>query len=155
MGRKTNSVIVLSAKATLKRRLRRHLTSLGFQKAQDGSLTPPGTGKDAIRTIHTVQRNDRIAASRPFILERLPQLINYFASGEEIDAARISPVLQRISSGTWEGDLFRLASLTWSVPVSNCFGRRIRYLVWDEHNGKLIGIIAIGDPVSICPSGTI
>jgi len=147
MGRKTNSVIVLSAKATLKRRLRRHLTSLGFQKAQDGSLTPPGTGKDAIRTIHTVQRNDRIAASRPFILERLPQLINYFASGEDIDAARISPVLQRISSGTWEGDLFRLASLTWSVPVSNGFGRRIRYLVWDEHNGKLIGIIAIGDPV--------
>ncbi len=147
MGKKTNSVIVLSAQATLKRRLRRHLTSLGFRKAQDGSLTPPGTGKDSIRTIHAVQRNDRIAANRPFILERLPQLVKYFASGEDIDPAHISPILQRISSGTWEGDLFRLASLTWSVPVSNGFGRRIRYLVWDEHNGKLIGIIAIGDPV--------
>jgi hypothetical protein len=33
------------------------------------------------------------------------------------------------------------------VPVSNGFGRRIRYLVWDEHNEKLIGLIAIGDPV--------
>jgi Domain of unknown function (DUF4338) len=33
------------------------------------------------------------------------------------------------------------------VPVSNGFGRRLRYLVWDNHNGKLIGIIAIGDPV--------
>jgi hypothetical protein len=33
------------------------------------------------------------------------------------------------------------------VPVSNGFGRRLRYLVWDEHNDKLIGLIAIGDPV--------
>ena len=40
-----------------------------------------------------------------------------------------------------------LASLTWSVPVSNGFGRRLRYLVWDESNGKLMGLIAIGDPV--------
>ena len=56
-------------------------------------------------------------------------------------------MLQPISSDTWEGDLFRLASLTWSVPVSNGFGRRLRFLVWDNHNGKLIGIIAIGDPV--------
>ena len=65
----------------------------------------------------------------------------------DIDAAKISPVLERISSDTPEGDLFRLASLTWSVPVSNGFGRRLRYLVWDKHNDKLMGIIAIGDPV--------
>jgi hypothetical protein len=33
------------------------------------------------------------------------------------------------------------------VPVSNGFGRRLRYLVWDENSGKLMGLIAIGDPV--------
>jgi hypothetical protein len=97
--------------------------------------------------MHNSQRDDRLAVSREFIAERFPKLIKYFASGHDIDAARISPVLQQVSSGTWEGDLFRLASLTWSVPVSNGFGRRLRYLVWDKHNGKLIGIIAIGDPV--------
>lgn len=43
--------------------------------------------------------------------------------------------------------MFRLASLTWSVPVSNGFGRRLRYLVWDRSNEKLIGLFAIGDPV--------
>jgi hypothetical protein len=31
--------------------------------------------------------------------------------------------------------------------VSNGFGRRLRYLVWDDYNHKLMGIIAIGDPV--------
>jgi hypothetical protein len=33
------------------------------------------------------------------------------------------------------------------VPVSSGFGRRLRYLVWDDSNGKLLGIFAIGDPV--------
>ena len=55
--------------------------------------------------------------------------------------------LERVFAGTRQAHLFRLASLTWSVPVSNGFGRRLRYLVWDGHNDKLIGIIAIGDPV--------
>jgi hypothetical protein len=88
-----------------------------------------------------------LAANETFLSARLPTLVKYFASGEEVDPANISPALQLISSGTWEGDLFRLASLTWSVPVSNGYGRRLRFLVWDEHNGKLIGIVAIGDPV--------
>ena len=55
--------------------------------------------------------------------------------------------MERVVAGTWQARLFRIASLTWSVPVSNGFGRRLRYLVWDSHNDKLIGIIAIGDPV--------
>lgn len=147
MKKKGHAVIVISAQATLKRRLRRHLKSLGFQKAEDGTLTPSGTGKEAIRTIHSPQKEDRLAVSQRFVSERFPSLIKHFASGKDIDPARISPALQLISSGTWEGDLFRLASLTWSVPVSNGFGRRLRYLVWDTHNDKLMGIIAIGDPV--------
>lgn len=97
--------------------------------------------------VHNGQRNHHLAENRRFISEHFPKLIKHFGSGDDVDAARISPILQQVSSGTWEGDLFRLASLTWSVPVSNGFGRRLRYLVWDEHNGKLIGIIAIGDPV--------
>jgi uncharacterized protein DUF4338 len=148
MKRNGKTIISISTReANLKRRLRRHLTSLGFHKTEDGVLTPPGTGKDAVRTVHNAQRDDRLAASQKFISDRFPALIKYFASGEDIDPARISPVLQQISSETWEGDLFRLASLTWSVPVSNGFGRRLRYLVWDKHNEKLMGIIAIGDPV--------
>ena len=148
MRKNGKPVVSISAReATLKRRLRRHLTSLGFRKTETGGLAPPGTGKDAVRAVHNGQRADRLAASRNFISERFPKLIGHFASGDDIDPARISPALQQISSGTWEGDLFRLASLTWSVPVSNGFGRRLRYLVWDEHNGKLIGLIAIGDPV--------
>ena len=148
MDKNRRAVITVSTReASLKKRLRSHLRSLGFHKTEDGSLAPPGEGKDVIRAIHSSQRDDRLEISRKFISERFSKLINHFASGEDVDPARISPALQLVSSDTWEGDLFRLASLTWSVPVSNGFGRRLRYLVWDEHNGKLIGIIAIGDPV--------
>ena len=149
MGKNGKAVVisVSTREATLKKRLRRHLRSLGFHKSADGTFAPPGVGKDVIRAIHSVQRDDRLAANQKFISERFSKLIKYFAAGKEIDVARISPVLQQISSDTWEGDLFRLAALTWSVPVSNGFGRRLRYLVWDNYNGKLIGIIAIGDPV--------
>jgi hypothetical protein len=148
MGKNNKAIITVSTReATLKKRFRRHLKSLGFRKADDGSLIPPGTGKDVVRTIHSAQRNDRLDASQTFLSERLSKLLKHFASGNEIDPAKISPVLQTISSKSWEGDLFRLASLTWSVPVSNGFGRRLRFLVWDNHNGKLMGIIAIGDPV--------
>jgi hypothetical protein len=82
-----------------------------------------------------------------FLNSKLDELLEHFASGAEVEPGRILPRLQRIQSGTWESDLFRLASLTWSVPVSAGFGRRIRYLVWDRSNEKLIGIAAIGDPV--------
>jgi hypothetical protein len=148
MGKNRATLITVSTReASLKKRFRRHLKALGFEKDDKGALVPPGTGKDVVRTIHTAQRNDRLAVNKTFLAEKLPKLLKHFASGEDVDPAKISPVLQPISSSSWEGDLFRLASLTWSVPVSNGFGRRLRFLVWDENNGKLIGIIAIGDPV--------
>lgn len=148
MNPKEKKIVNLASReANLKRKLRRHLQSLGFKKTENGLFQVEGNSKDVIRTLHAAQREERLQASQQFIRDRMPALLKYFASGKDIDPERISPVLEKVAAGTWQGDLFRLASLTWSVPVSNGFGRRIRYLVWDAHNGKLIGLIAIGDPV--------
>ena len=133
--------------ASLKRKIRRHLYTLGFRKSDQGTLEITGRDKDAIRATHSSQKRDRLATNASFLLQRAPTLFKYFASGREVDPESISPVLERIVAGTWQADLFRLASLTWSIPVSNGYGRRLRYLVWDAHNDKLIGLIAIGDPV--------
>lgn len=133
--------------ASLKRRLRRHLKNLGFHKTADGMLEISGFDKDVIRALHGSQRSDRLSQNRQFIKDHYQTLSQYFATGDDIEPSKISPVLQRVRSETVESRIFRLAALTWSVPVSNGFGRRIRYLVWDEHNEKLIGLIAIGDPV--------
>ncbi|EMN7029603.1 Druantia anti-phage system protein DruA [Pseudomonas aeruginosa] len=133
--------------ANLKRKLREHLHSLGFTKTAEGALRAPGNGKDSIRTLHSAQREERLCASEKFLTRTGGKLLRYFASGTDVNPEKISPVLERVSSNTWQSDLFRLASLSWSVPVSAGFGRRLRYLVWDKSNGKLMGIIAIGDPV--------
>ena len=134
-------------KASLKRKIRRHLRQIGFQKRDDGTLSISGNGKEVVRALHGYQRNDRLEKNRDFLINRAPKLLKFFASGSDIQPKYISPVLEKIDAGTWQAELFRLASLTWSVPVSNGFGRRLRYLVWDNNNRKLIGLIAIGDPV--------
>lgn len=148
MPKNTMNVIGINPrKAHLKRKLRMHLQSLGFTKSDEGTLQAPGNSKDAIKLLHNNQREERLLANREFISLKGDKLMQFFASGKEVNPKKISPILERISAGTQQGDLFRLAALSWSVPVSNGFGRRIRYLVWDENNGKLMGLIAIGDPV--------
>ena len=135
------------SEASLKRKIRRHLKDLGFRKSDQGTLEVASSDKDAIRTMHRSQRLDRLSANDKFLSGQAHTLLRYFALGREVDPEAIDPVLERVTAGTWQARLFRLASLTWSIPVSNGFGRRLRYLVWDAHNEKLIGLIAIGDPV--------
>lgn len=138
---------IVSREASLRRKIRRHLRELGFHKSEEGNLEINGSGKDVIRALHSSKRDERLAANTDFIARQTPELLRHFASGRDVDPAAVTPVLERIYAHTWQANLFRLASLTWSVPVSNGFGRRLRYLVWDAHNEKLIGLIAIGDPV--------
>ena len=148
MKRNDNVIIPVAAReASLRRKLRRHLRTLGFHKSDQGALDIGGSDKDLVRVLHGPQRSDRLSANADFLSRRAPTLLKYFASGRDVDPEAIEPTLERIFAGTRQADLFRLASLTWSVPVSNGFGRRLRYLVWDAHNEKLIGLIAIGDPV--------
>lgn len=94
-----------------------------------------------------MQRTERSSKQADFLQLQFPRLSEHFATGDEVDAEKVKPRLERVRSGTWQADLFKLASLTWSVPVSPGFGRRLRYLVWDSSNQRLMGILAIGDPV--------
>ena len=143
----TTVIPIHSREASLRRKIRRHLRTLGFRRTVKGALEIDGNDKDVIRTLHASQRNQRLASNADFLARRSDDLLRHFASGTDVKPAAIQPTLERVVAGTWQAHLFRLASLTWSVPISNGFGRRLRYLVWDRHNDKLIGIIAIGDPV--------
>ncbi|WP_374410494.1 protein NO VEIN domain-containing protein [Hydrogenophaga sp.] len=131
--------------ARIKRHLRQHLTDLGFTKDESGALVLPDASKATVRTLHRKQREDKLAENAAFIANHLPSLQTYFASGTDVRPEAIRPVLQLVTGTGVEAKLFRLASLTWSVPVSSGFGRRMRYLVWDQSIGKLIGIFAIGE----------
>ena len=140
-------ISISSREAILRRKVRRQLRALGFHKSGDGRLEVDGCDKDVVRSLHSTQRTDRLSSNSNFLARRASRLLPYFASGQDVDPGSIRPQLERVYAGTWQANLFRLASLTWSVPVSNGFGRRLRYVVWDAHNYKLLGLIAIGDPV--------
>ncbi len=142
-----NVISLTSREASLRRKVRHHIQALGFSKSNEGRLEINRNDKHTVRALHRVQRENRIAANATFLSHRSERLLAHFASGTEIEPKSITPELERVCAQTWQAELFRVASLTWSVPVSNGFGRRLRYLVWDTHNEKLIGIIAIGDPV--------
>ena len=123
------------------------LLSLGFSKNGKGYFIDGALTKQRIRNLHTAQRLDVLDRQRTFIESHGPQLAEYFASGDQVDPTSIDPQLVQVSSDSLESRLFRFASLLWSVPVSQGFGRRLRFLVKDRQNGCLIGLFALGDPV--------
>jgi hypothetical protein len=112
-----------------------------------GSLEAPGESKETIRNLHRAQRDDLLTREKNFIGRSWPKLNKYFANGDDVVVGKIDPELELIEADTWQSDLFRTACLTWSVPVSQGYGRRLRFLVWDSSNEKLIGLIGLGDPV--------
>lgn len=103
--------------------------------------------KSQIRQLHRDQRYFRTANLNGTFESYLQRLRDKLAYPSEIDIHKIAPRLIPIEAGSSESLLFSAATLLWSVPVSQGFGRRIRYLVMDENNDKLIGVIGLTDPV--------
>jgi hypothetical protein len=134
-------------KDQLRDAVRRRLLGLGFQRSGNGYSPPVGLTKDQVRELHKPSRRALLFADRSFIKDRGFALLHHFADGREIAPGAIEPELIPIRAGTEEAELFRLATTMWSVPVSGGYGRRLRFLVRDRQNGKLIGVFALGDPV--------
>ena len=124
-----------------------HLLNLGFSKNGSGYFVDGELTKQKIRNLHAAQRLDILERQRAFVETHGVELAGHFASGSQIDPASIKPELVEVSPGSLESRLFRFACLLWSVPVSQGFGRRLRFLVKDRQNGCLIGLFALGDPV--------
>lgn len=133
--------------SSIRRRLRRHFRELGFSRPNRGSISPLTDEKQALRALHARRRVEHLRQESRFIRENYPILKAHFAEGDDLRPDAIDPRLKPVEAGTESSDLFRLACLTWGVPVSAGYGRRMRFLVSDNSNGKLMGIIGLADPV--------
>jgi uncharacterized protein DUF4338 len=131
----------------LRDRIIRSVRAQGFRVRNLAILPPKELSKEGIRKLHKTAVEHRIDKSRDALFRNEKELLQHVASGNEIVPSRISPRLVEIQPESKEELLFRYASLHWSIPVSSGYGRRLRFLVVDEHNGKLIGLIGLGDPV--------
>ena len=134
-------------KERLKALIEKSLKNQGF-RIRDGSIRPPANlDKDKLRELHSLAVRHRIDVSKNGLMRHETRLLRRFACGSEVDPSQISPRLVEVRSDSEEELLFRYASLHWSIPVSSGYGRRLRFLVIDDHNKKIIGLFGLGDPV--------
>jgi hypothetical protein len=131
----------------LKQAIEINLVNSGFVKCGTGYKVNGQLTKQRIREIHSNHRIQILNRNKDFIQEYYNTLITNFADGRQVNPSLISPELIEIKPNSYESRLFRFACLLWSVPVSQGFGRRIRFIVRDRQNGCLMGLFAIGDPV--------
>ena len=103
--------------------------------------------KDSVRAAHRGQRRLKRVHEDIWLQANESTYRPAFAKSSDIDPTAIVPRLVEVEPGTREAAVFRAATIFWSVPVSRGFGRRMRFLVEDATNGKLIGLFALGDPV--------
>lgn len=82
---------------------------------------------------------------RQWLHKNWSEYSHVFAEAEEVNADKIKPRLEFVESQS-QRDIFRIARLFWSLPYSRGYGRRLEYLVWDDDNGKLIGILGLQSP---------
>ena len=135
------------ARNRLRRGLRRSLDSQGFSVTAAGITPTEGFSKEAIRRLHLGAVEHARERSRPGLERHEPRLLAHIASGDELDPSAIAPQLVEVSRDSEDELLFRWVRLHWSIPVSAGYGRRLRFVVKDRANDKLIGIIGLADPV--------
>jgi len=138
--------VVSCALDTLREDIISSLLKQGFSLEGEKLCPPNFSSKEEIRQFYRDARQRKLERNRKWLSGEEDKLIRHFANGSEIEPEKIRPTLELIDTER-KAKIFRYASLLWSVPVSDRCGRRARFLVWDESNGKLIGIFAIGDSI--------
>ena len=135
------------ARQRLRRHIRESLQKQGFT-IDEGGLSPANpSSKDAIRALHADAVTHLRQRSRAGLERREDELLTWIASGDDLKPHAVSPQLVEVQSRTIEELVFRWVRLHWSIPVSAGYGRRVRFLVLDRSNQKLIGIIGLSDPI--------
>lgn len=131
----------------LKYKIIKSLRQQGF-RVRNGCASPPrNLSKEKIRVLHQTSVRHRLDKAKGGLHKKEQLLLARIASGNDIDPLKIRPRLVEVITGSEDELLFRYASLHWSIPVSSGYGRRLRFLVVDENNDKLLGLIGLGDPV--------
>jgi hypothetical protein len=133
--------------ARLRRTILRSLRNQGYE-VRNGIIRMSGDPeKDFLRGLNQQAVSKKLAEAKPHLQRHETRLIEHIANGTEVDVHRLRPRVVAVRRDSDDELLFRYAALHWSIPVSSGYGRRLRFLVRDEYNGKLIGLFGLSDPV--------
>jgi len=134
-------------KIRLQSLIRRYLRSQGFLIRPDRILLPKILNKEKLRDLHSSAVGHKIEKSKNSLARFEGRLLQRLAVGSQVIPEKIVPRIVEVEPNSENELLFRYASLHWSIPVSSGYGRRLRFLVIDQQNDKLIGLLGLSDPV--------
>lgn len=103
------------------------------------------------RNAHSHSRLVTLDKHRTWLRKNWLKYSDVFADFKEVDPNAIQPRLELIEQQS-QRDIFRIARLFWSLPYSQGYGRRLNYLLWDDANGKLMGILGLQSPPITLPA---
>lgn len=109
------------------------------------------TNKSVYRDYTLPARLDALASHQQWLQNNWKKYCNCFADPEEINPEAIQPKLELVQK-QYQRDIFRIARLSWSLPYSQGYGRRLNYLIWDTSNNKLMGILGLQSPPLSLPA---
>lgn len=123
------------------------LIEQGFAVRKGLIVAPDLRSKQHLRALHESAVAHQRERAKAGLAKHEPRLIKRLAAGGDLAVEEISPVLVPVVRDTEDELLFRWARLHWSIPTSAGYGRRLRFLVVDRANNRLMGIIGLADPV--------
>ena len=103
--------------------------------------------KQNLRELHASAVENMRDKYRQKLERKEIELIRYIANGNEITPKDIEPELVCVDSTSKYWDLFNYIKIHWSIPISDGYGRRLRYVVFDKNTNKIMGILGLADPV--------
>ena len=132
----------IDIESEIKNEIEKHLTLCGFY-----SSTLDKKNKENYRSAHYYQRQEKLKKNKEFLIKKWKRARPFLADGCDVNPENIKIRIEVAESRKLSGDLFRIIGLNWSIPISEGYGRRMRFLVWDDSINKVIGIFALGDAV--------
>lgn len=137
----------LRSRRALREAVLASLRTQGFELRDGVVAAPAEIDKERLRALTAASVERAVERARRGLARHERRLIGHLADGRTLRPEAIEPRLVAVASGSEEELLFRWARLHWSVPTGAGYGRRLRFLVMDAANGKLVGLLGLGDPV--------
>lgn len=112
----------------------------------DFELSIRDGNKDYLRALHERAKMNEPGVDGRKVRALYAKYAHLFRKGDEIDPGKIKPVLHMAPLGSNWGDLFVVTRSLWSMPYNKGYGRRLRFVIFDEYHEAVIGIIGLQSP---------
>lgn len=102
--------------------------------------------KGLLRDSHIEAKFNNDSASLKEALSKYKKLKSHFKEASVIQIDKIKPRLINVDNDELMQSLYKITRHTWSMPFNKGYGRRLRYVVYDEFHDSVIGIIGLQSP---------